>query len=161
MWPLAAPCLTSNLNLAVLNQKGQIHLSQNVFTAAPAQTLVTPTFVTPLFFNFFVSWRIFSLSRTATMLISLYLALSSLMTLMSRKLSPRRIQDCPSLRHWWGRELYLVISCGKYVSVSFIIGYPFLKKAKALLCFGQIPAQDVPYDIIFWYVSKIIYLSYN
>ena len=87
MWPLAAPCLTSNLNLAVLNQKGQIHLSQNVFTAAPAQTLVTPTFVTPLFFNLLVSWGIFSLSSTATMLISLHLALSSLMTLMSQKLS--------------------------------------------------------------------------
>ena len=58
-----------------------------------------------------------------------------------------------------GREIEFVIACGKYFSVNFIIGYPFLKNAKALLCFGQGPAQDVPYDLIFWYISKIIYLS--
>ena len=34
-----------------------------------------------------------------------------------------------------GRDLELVIDCGKYVSVKFILGIPFLKNSKAPLCF--------------------------
>ena len=34
-----------------------------------------------------------------------------------------------------GRELDIVIDCGKYVSVNFTLGNPFLKMAKSLLCF--------------------------